>query len=226
MKEVDQGSTGERSSRPAPGAYRDRRLDRLRGLAVLLMLVDHLLVFAPQFSDAWFFSPAPGSPTWWTRHTLTRLSMPLFMLVSGFLLHDRPPSRRRRLLIGVLGGLLTLLLNWSWPAFGVPEILVVWSLVMLLTPLLREHPLEMLVLGVLQQLYLPVSWQGYQPGLVAAFLAAGVLWRRLPAPARLLEALGDALPSFFATVGRRPLLWYATHLTFLALLAWAFTSRG
>lgn len=175
-------------------------LDRVRGLASLLMVLDHSLVLSLTLD------PGDGLRTD-LRSTLTRLSMPLFMVVSGFLLSGS--SRRRVLQVAGAAVLLAPLLYVCWVEFAQPEILALWLLVVPLRSLLERYPLELLFAGVLQVLHLPVGWPGFEPGLVLVFLAMGVLARDRP---RSLEMLGRALPGWFASVGRYPLTVYAGHL--------------
>lgn len=196
-----------------PGNGRDVRLDALRGVAVLLMVVDHAASAAPLLFPALVPAAAHGW-LWWLRRTLTRFSMPLFMLVSGALLARAAPSPRRRAQVAALAVAVQVLLAGWWPQFARPEILVVWSLVMTAAEVLRRFPFEMVVLGVLQQVCLPVGWYGYQPGLVTAFVALGVLWAQLPQQTVFDRAV--SLPRWVAATGRRPLLVYATHLLALA----------
>ena len=179
-------------------------LDRLRGLAVLLMFLDHGLLL--------WLTLDPGQDLRGDlRATVTRFSMPLFMVVSGFFL-ERTSRRRARMIALVAAGLAPIL--WfTWPEFSQPEILALWVLGFSLRTVLERFPLETIVLGVLQILHLPVGWPGYEPGLVAVFLAVGVLARHRP---ESLERLGRPLPGWFAWFGRRSLLLYCGHLLVIA----------
>lgn len=181
-------------------------LDRVRGLASLLMVLDHALVLSLTLD------PGDGLRTD-LRSTLTRLSMPLFMVVSGFLLSGS--SRRRVLEVAGTAVVLAPMLYVSWAEFAQPEILALWLLLVPLRSLLERYPLELLFAGVLQILHLPVGWPGFEPGLILVFLALGVLARDRP---RSLEMLGRALPGWFALVGRYPLTVYAGHLALFAII--------
>ncbi len=64
-----------RFARPAVGSPRNAMLDALRGLAILLMIVDHV---------AYFILDIPIAPT--TIRILTRISMPLFCGLMGYFL--------------------------------------------------------------------------------------------------------------------------------------------
>ena len=222
-----EGDTGETPERSDPVRRRDARLDALRGFAVILMIIDHSSALAVLGIDAagplsWLVER--NGVLWWVRHTLTRLSMPLFMLVSGYLIVHRRPSPRRRAEVGALGVALSVLLWWTWPTFGVPEILVVWSLCLFAAPLIVNAALPVAVLGVLQTINLPIGWGGYEPGLVAAFLALGVLWRALEPQTPHLFSFAAHLPGWVSAIGRRPLWWYSTHLVIFAMIARAVSS--
>lgn len=179
-------------------------LDRLRGLAVLLMLLDHGLFLSMTLHPG-------GDLRSDLRSTVTRFSMPLFMVVSGFLLERT--SRRRAVTVLFAALLVSVVLLVCWPEFAQPEILTLWVLLFPLRSLFLRFPLETVVLGVLQVLHLPVGWPGYEPGLVAVFLAVGVLARDrvevLSRPARLL-------PRWLEVVGRHSLGVYVFHLVLLA----------
>lgn len=181
-------------------------LDRVRGLAVLLMIVDHLLLFSLTLAPAADLRVD-------LRSTLTRLSMPLFMVVSGFLLNG--VSRRRVVAVAVVAAGLAPVLYVCWPEFAQPEILALWLLVFPLRSLLVRFPLELVFAGVLQVLHLPVGWPGFEPGLLLVFLGLGVLARERP---RSLELLGRLLPGVFARFGRFPLSVYAGHLLLLSVV--------
>lgn len=62
-------------ARPTAGSSRNASLDVLRGLAILLMIIDHI---------AYFIYDIPIAPT--TIRILTRISMPLFCALMGYFL--------------------------------------------------------------------------------------------------------------------------------------------
>jgi hypothetical protein len=195
----------------APAEHRERFLDRLRGLAMLLMLLDHGLLL--------WLELQPGEDLrGWLRRSVTRFSMPLFMLVSGYLL-ERTSRRRMFEVAGValvLNGALVVL----WPAFLLPEILAVWVFLLPIRGFLLRFPVEAAALGVLQAMYLPVRWPGYEPGVVLLFLALGRIWSTRPDRHReTLVPIGERIPSWVGRLGRRPLGVYAAHLLALAVAA-------
>jgi hypothetical protein len=193
---------------------RDTTLDRLRGLAIFLMILDHALVI---------FLSCYGWQDWayQTRRTVTRLSMPLFMLVSGLLVARKGrPSIRRLPPIFFIGLVFTeVVVNIPQLGFGAPDILLLWLLCLTLYPLWIRWPVEMAVIGILQIVNWPITidwWRNYQPGEVLAFLALGALLARRENS--LLLRTGAHLPRWLAFIGRRPLVWYTAHLTALLVL--------
>ncbi|HEX9705446.1 MAG TPA: hypothetical protein VGA20_09385 [Gemmatimonadales bacterium] len=176
-------------------------LDGLRGAAVLLMLADHMLALA--------------SPAHVLRFTLTRLSLPAFMVAAGAGLaaRGRLPSDRRVVQCGAAAAVATGA-SW-WLGFALPEAVTLYLLTLPLAWALRRAWPEAVVLGLVQALSLPVPWGGYQPGLVLAYLALGI------GAAGSLGAARWRWPGWVQTVGRRPLAWYAGHLAVLAMVAGA-----
>jgi hypothetical protein len=191
---------------------RDRALDRLRGLAIFLMIIDHSLLMTMTYvtDEPWME---------WLRKTLTRLSLPLFMLVSGLLIARKGKPSWRRLPMVVVVAVVINVVSWYQVGFGVPEILAVWLMCLPLYPLFVRFPIETATLGILVTINLPITvdwWDGYQPALVLTFLALGSLLNRY-ANAPVLRA-GERLPGLLEPIGKRPLLWYAGHLTVLAVI--------
>ena len=192
-------------------------LDGLRGIAILLMVFDHLLLLSLEMM--------PGTDLReFARRSVTRFAMPLFMIVSGFLLDQ--VSRRRMGQVVLAAGMVNLTLWLLWPSFALPEILAVWAFLLPVRAFLVRHPVEAAALGLLQAMYLPVHWPGYEPGIVLVFLALGRLWATRPGREDgLLSQIGTRVPGWVAALGRRPLLLYVGHLLPLAGLAGLFGAR-
>lgn len=196
------------SSAPSAATPRLRTLDALRGFAIVLMVVDHVIVATQTVSS----NP---ELLFEVRRSLTRLAMPLFMVVSGALwaLHGAP-SRRRLTQVFVAAVAVNVSLAVTWPEVGLPEILAVWVGCALAAKLFLEAPVEVAVLGLLFAWHYPLDWDGFQPGFVAAFVALGVLWARTGRTG-FADPLAAHLPELFAAAGRRPLSIYVGHLVVL-----------
>lgn len=189
-------------------ARRDHTIDALRGAAIILMIVDHALGFAQTtaLAEQWMHT---------VRITVTRLSMPAFMLCSGMLLARHQISRRRWCEVATAAVVVNLAAVAAGMSAFVPDILALWCVVMVVAGPIRRMPVAMAVLGLLQTLYWPIPIHNFQPGWVMAFVALGVLAER-GQDRRMLQALGDRLPSWTEPMGRHPLGWYLGHLAVLA----------
>lgn len=198
--------------------HRDPAIDAIRGAAIVLMVADHGLGFA-QTTDL----DAPWMEL--VRHTVTRFSMPGFMLCSGILLARASVSRRRW--CEAAGGALAVNAAATVTGMGgfVPDILATWCAVMLLAGIVRRWPATVAVLGLLQSTYWTVPIVGYQPGWVAAFVALGVLVERA-GDREVLMPIARRMPDWMVSIGRRPLMWYLGHLALLAAVTLAGTHIG
>lgn len=171
-------------------------LDRLRGLAILLMVGDHLAL-------VWSFEAY--------RLTLGRLAMPLFFVVAGHLA-GRRLSSRHLLAVGV-GLVLPVVVPWV----DSPNVLV-WFGVgagILYVFERRGWPTWLLVLPAL--IFAANGWsllsgRSYDP---LALLALMVVGRGL-APTLLVA--GRRLPCWVGALGRRPLTWYVGHVLALQVV--------
>lgn len=189
--------TAQPASSAAP---RSAALDRLRGVAVVLMVFDHLLIVTGQ----------AGSPL---RETVTRAAMPLFAVVAGHL------SRRgswRLLGVAVLGLLLPVLVPWVdapnvllWLASG--SVLVVAAR-RIARPALWLLPLVVLTAAANGRPFLAPSGS-FEPVAVWALMCLGALMSR---PG--LDRAGARLPAALDRAGRWPLSVYAGHLLVLQLV--------
>jgi len=177
---------------------RKPELDTLRGLAILLMVADHLFLFA-------------DAPALW--RAVTRPAFPLFFLVSGLLFRERGrgPSRLRLVQIGLAGVLTSMLLaNHGAARFGFPDICVIWLMAYgIWWSVGRRAPLATLVL-------VPVLWF-VEPWLFGPVwtnhpLASGVLWMTVGG---FVHVPNRCRVRVLAWVGRYPLAWYLTHLWLL-----------
>lgn len=171
-------------------------LDRLRGLAVLLMIGDHVSILV-------------GLSLF--RVTGGRLAMPLFFILAG---HLAGRLSVRHLYVGLLGLVLPVFVVFVdrpnvlfWLALGSAVLWVfrrvgwsVWPLLVVSLTLAANgwsvHP------GSLS----------YDPVALLALMALGAVI----APESLTWA--RRLPAWFEVIGRRPLSWYVGHVVFLQLV--------
>lgn len=171
---------------------RSQSIDAIRGIAVVLMLFDHALDVA-------------GSPLA-LRLGPTRLALPLFMVLSGWLLVGKPgPSRRRSVQLGLAAAASA---GGSYLAgLDAPDILTVYVAALVVRRVIRRTialdalPVCALCLTVAQ--FAPPLWAGYSPWIVLGLISLGEVCRQggfpIPAirPCRPFEYIGrHALPVF------------------------------
>lgn len=180
---------------PEVGTVRLVGIDRLRGLAVLLMVIDHLLIVVGQESSIY-------------RFTVTRLAMPLFFVVAGALVSriDVP----RLLLVATCGALLPILVPWTEQ----PNVLVQYVMGVLLLGLCWfSRPAVVLVLvlllGAIANRY-TANLHGYDWAALPALVLAGWLAGR-----ETVDRIGRPLSFLFEGLGRYPLSIYFGHLLLL-----------
>lgn len=178
-------------------------VDRVRGLAIACMVVDHLcLIFS-----------GPELLRW----TVGRLAMPLFFVLSGYLLRR---LSWRHAGIGAVGLVLPAAVVWV----DRPNVLVWYAVGAVVLTLLRWAEVSPVVLVVVV-LTVMANHGGsrlgssYEPGALLALMALGqMLKKRAQDPERVF-AWGSRLPVFLEGVGRRPLAFYLGHVLVLDL-AW------
>ena len=184
----------------APTASRSARhagLDRLRGLAVLLMVLDHVLLLSGYSGEL--------------RESVTRLAMPMFFVIAGHLFRR---LSRRTLVIAWAGFLLPVAVGW----IDDPNVLIWYALGCCYLTLARKvgrWALWAIVALALTQFAngmgtVPVGVLTYEPIGLLALLCVGQLL-----PRRAFDA-GARLPSGLSYVGRWPLTVYVGHVLVLA----------
>lgn len=187
---------------------RSGALDGARGMAILLMLLDHLLVVT-------------GHGDLWVRSTITRAAMPAFMVIGGALVaHTMTPPRLARLVRTIAIGLaLPVMVPW----IDDPNILVMyaagWLLVWAVSRWTWGAPLLVIVGATLAANgLLGHTGAGYYPiGAVVALMGAGAWIGRLQL-ASWLQPFGSRGLRLVQWLGRHALAFYAAHLLVLRFL--------
>lgn len=183
-------------------------VDRLRGVAIVAMVVDHVCLALLVVGVA--------GPWQLVRLTAGRMAFPLFMLVSGWLAASHPPvwaRVRQVLVVGVVCSLVPPLLGLPT---GPPDIVLLIGLVLVVWPVLVRWPLLFVAVGVIQPFTWPVSWFGYQPGPVVALMLVGWLWAESGRP--LVSSQLGWVPGWVEWCGRRPLGLYVAHVFVLSVV--------
>lgn len=168
-------------------------VDRLRGLAIVLMVLDHALVVVD-----------PGS---WVRLTATRLALPLFMLCAATVWRSGLNRRRFPLLLGCLVVEVATFPTIGIPLPGIMSGIVALTVLLWAVPQVAAYPWTLATVGFIGWIYL-----GSPEAAVFAWWGLG------RASFSELDRLGGALPAWLGSVGRHPLGWYAGHLSVLAVL--------
>lgn len=176
---------------------RDVGVDALRGAAILLMVLDHVLHVVDPDSVL-----RTGSPV-----AVTRLSLPLFMLAAAAVWRPLTWRRYGRLtLVGMVESVLYVVLG-----MGGPGIVALVVGVLLLVDVVGVSWLVG-VLGLVQARYASIGWfEGYQPGMVLLWFVLG----RLAWQAGAVSCPWWLRWPVLAWVGRHPIWWYVGHLLVL-----------
>lgn len=182
----------------APAHLRYSGLDRLRGLAIVLMILDHVLLVS-----------GDGLPI---RLTVTRASLPLFALTAGALW--RPGARRRHALI-LVAAAVSMVLGVGL-GIGQPDVLLVLLVASIGMHAYLRFPVATAAVAALQATTWPVFTftGGYEVGVVLVLMIMG----RVFGAARL-DGYGRKLSPIFDRIGRYPLTFYVGHLALLAVSA-------
>lgn len=190
---------------------RIEELDRVRGAAIMIMVGDHLLGLAGELlPSAWWLVP---------RLTLTRVALPLFLLLAGALLAGRCPRGGRVVEVLAAGVLVSQLVVAGWLPWMAPlDILVSIGCGLLLWPWIRGSGWFGVVVCMVLAATFPAASLGYHPAYIVGMMLVGTVVGLGP-----LYRLGERLPRWCAWPGRHPLGWYVGHLGVLACV-WAVIS--
>lgn len=172
-------------------------LDAFRGLAIGLMVLDHvvLLVDGPEL----------------IRATLTRFAMPMFFVLAGHLV-SRP--RWRWVGVAAIGLVLPVFVPW----IDSPNVLWVWAVGALLVWWLREQGgMPPWLLAVVGLTVYANSWDLQPAGGYEALALWGLMGLGAMVPRTSFDFAGK-LPGWVAAIGRRPVTWYVGHLVVLQVV--------
>lgn len=183
----------------------------MRGLAIVVMIIDHILSALESTGVSNLIIEN-------SRLTITRFSMPLFMIASGIVWGLYGLRLKRWAQVLALAIALNGMTRLLWPDFNFPEILMVWALLAIAWRVIVRFPIITMIVGYTQTTYWQISWQGFQPGELAIFLGAGVLISKAPLDWLWRERRTAKLLEPLAFVGRYPLTIYGVHLSMLAII--------
>lgn len=181
----------------APAAVRVRSVgvDRVRGLAVLLMVLEHVTGVVLGVSVV--------------HDTVGRLAMPLFMLTAGAVFVR---LRARHAWIFAVGIALAVVVPWA----GDPSILVQYVFGVVVLAVARSADLPLWVVLALCATVAANGWDleahGYGWGGVYALVVLGAM------VGTSAFAWGERLPVWVGWLGRHPFGLYVGHLLLLQLL--------
>lgn len=195
---------------------RDATVDKLRGLAVLLMVLDHGLAFT-----GWLVgSEAFG---WPLRLTVTRAALPLFMFCAGYVRRDRDRSSWRSWGALLLAAVVSEALVQRMPYMGQVDVLVVIACALVAWPVARRWPWLSIAGCLVVVSMFPRVWDGYHPAHVLALMVLGpwaLCFGRGDLP---LRRLGERLPAWLTWPGRHALGLYVGHLAGLCGVGWVLS---
>lgn len=197
---------------------REQILDAMRGLAIVIMIIDH--VFSLLESVGIQNIVLENS-----RLTVTRFSMPLFMIASGIVWYRYGLKVKRWSQVFFLALVLNAMMRLLWPDFNFPEILLLWSVLAIFWRVIVRYPIITMIVGYTQTTFWQISWQAFQPGELLIFLSAGVFLGKISLDSLWRERRTSKLIKPLAFIGRYPLRIYGGHLFLLAVIVAAVNGR-
>lgn len=190
----------------------------MRGLAILLMIFDHAL-------SALESTGVNNSIVEYARLSITRFSMPLFMIASGVVWGRYGLRFKRWAQVVAWALIINAMTRLFWPDFNFPEILMVWALIAICWQIVARFPIIVMIIGYTQTTYWQIPWQGFQPGELLIFLGAGVILSRAPLDGLWRERRTSQLLEPLSVVGRYPLTIYGLHLIAFAMIVATVNDR-
>lgn len=197
---------------------REQILDAMRGLAIVIMIIDHVLSLLESVGIQNILVEN-------SRLTITRFSMPLFMIASGIVWVRYGLKVKRWSQVFFLALILNAMMRLLWPDFNFPEILLVWSVLAIFWRVIVRYPIITMIVGYTQTTFWQIPWQGFQPGELLIFLSVGALIGKIPLENLWRERRTAKLLEPLALVGRYPLAIYGGHLFLLAVIVAAVNGR-
>ena len=193
---------------------RNLNIDLIRGFAILLMIFDHaLLAYSSIYGNNEYI--------YLFRITLTRFSMPLFMIISGTVLFLFGLKVRRWLSVFMIALMINIITINLWEDFNSPEILLVWWFVVIFYKIYLKFPITTLILGYVQTQFFQITiynYNGYQPGDIIIFLVFGILTSKYITSLTFPILSKLYIFRFISFIGSKPLTIYSSHLVLLSLI--------
>jgi len=186
-------------------------LDAMRGLAIVIMIIDHVLAALESIGVG-------SNVVEYSRLSVTRFSMPLFMIASGIAWTRYGLRFTRWAQVVLWAVVINSLTRLLWPDFNFPEILAIWAALAIAWKFIRRFPIITMIIGYTQTTYWQIPWQGFQPGELAIFLGVGVLLSKVSLDFLWRERRTSRLIKPLAVVGRYPLTIYGGHLIAITLI--------
>jgi fucose 4-O-acetylase-like acetyltransferase len=175
------------------------QLDAVRGLAIVLMVGDHV---SRQLEFGYVYS-----------YTLGRVAMPLFFVLAGHLFSR---LNWRHAAVGCVGLVVPLAVPW----IDSPNVLVWWALGCVMLAACRWGGVSPWLLVLVGLTLFANGWGelsgSYPPAALYALMGVGALLKRES------WRWAERLPRWLAALGRAPVRWYVGHLIALqAVIYWA-----
>lgn len=191
---------------------RNKIIDFYRGIAILLMILDHsLLTWQSRYGDSYLIEII--------RSSLTRFSMPIFMILSGYLLSKNKLSIKRWSEVFIIAIFINSLTFIYWKEFNFPEILLLWCFISPFINFFSKMPIFFIILGFIQYEYFKIDYYAYQPGILILFLLIGYnLNDNIFNSAILDKVLKFKALYTIELIGRYPLIIYSTHIILLVFI--------